>query len=564
MSGGDNQIVDLNGAPIFSSGNRLSPGAAAWKAGSFANRELAHWRPALRSADRDMLAEKGIVEGRAHDLSRNNGYARGALQSSRDKVVGAKYRLQIKPDYRVIGIDFDAANEWASAVEHEFMLYAEDPECLIDATRRRTFTQILRECVGTEMLQGEAVMSREWRPSYAGYSTCFRTIEPERLCNPKGAMNTDRLRGGVELDRWGAASAYWVRTRHLSDIFSVVGQFEWDRYPIRNRFGDLNIIHVFEPERPNQTRGFSQFASIIQKMKMMDRFEDLEMEAAIIATTYAMAIRSEFGPRAAQEAIGGFRQQLLDYMGARNEFYGDRDIAFDGVKIPFLFPNESIEFTTPNHPNANADSFHAWMLRHCARGTNTSYEEISGDFSRVTYSSARAAIDISWKYVTGKRAGFVNRLASLMLRAWCDEAIMRGRITPPAGVDYWQNRAALTNAEWIGSGKMVIDDLKAARANQLRIATHESTLSDICADNGDNWEDQIEQAAREQRLMEELNVAPPALPTASGGVGGVGGSGGNGGNGGNGGGHSGVVDDAEDGDGESGNSNGPDQPDRTE
>jgi lambda family phage portal protein len=503
---GDIQILDHRGLPIRSDGQHPAVNAAAWKSGQVASRELANWRPSLRSADRDMLPEKGTVEGRAHDLARNNGYARGALQSQKDRIVGAAYRLQLKPDHKVLGIDFEVADEWATTVEREFMLYAEDPECLMDATRRRTFSQILRECVGTEMLQGEAILSREWRPSSAGYSTCFKTIEPERMSNANARMDTDTLRGGVELDRWGAAAAYWIRTRHPQDIISTTGLWQWDRYLKYNRFGDLNIIHVFEPERPNQTRGFSQFASIIQKMKMMDRVEDLELEAWIIGTTYAMVIKSEFGPRAAQEAIGGFSDQLAAYMTAAGAFHGENKIRFDGSIIPHLFPGESLEFPSPTHPNANSDAFHAWMHRHCARGLNTSYEEFSGDFSRVTYSSARASIDVAWKYVTGKRAGFVNRLATLMMRAWLDEAVTRGRIVPPEGIDYWQNRAALTKADWIGAGKMVIDELKSAKANETKLVTGESTLADICADNGDNWEDQLEQRARERKHMVDLGI----------------------------------------------------------
>ncbi|WP_133666067.1 phage portal protein [Paraburkholderia sp. BL10I2N1] len=154
----DIQILDHRGVPITGDGQHPGVKAAAWKSGQIASRELAYWRPSLRSADRDMLPEKAIVEGRAHDLARNNGYARGALQSQKDRVVGASYRLQLKPDHKLLGIGFEEADEWATLVEREFTLYAEDPECLIDATRQRTFTQILRECIGTEMLQGEAIL----------------------------------------------------------------------------------------------------------------------------------------------------------------------------------------------------------------------------------------------------------------------------------------------------------------------------------------------------------------------------------------------------------------------
>ncbi|KIP13956.1 phage portal protein, lambda family [Burkholderia sp. MSHR3999] len=504
----DIQILDQHGVPISGADDRMTVQGAAFKSGERVSRELAHWRPSLKSADRDMLPEKAIVEGRAHDLSRNNGFARGALQSQKDRIVGANYRLQLRPAYKTLGLDFKTANDWAAQVEQEFSLYADDPECLIDATRRRTMTQMLRECVGTEMLQGEAILSREWRSSPAGYSTCFMSIEPERMCNRNLTMDVDKMRAGVELDAWGAPLAYWIRTRHQQDVDYGMSSYTWDRYPKYNRFGDLNIIHVFEPERPNQTRGFSQFASVIQKMKMVDRFEDVELEAAIIATTYAMVIKSEFGARSAMEALNGspFHEQLGAFIKAQMAFHNGTNLTFDGIKIPHLFPNESLEFTTPNHPNANAESFRTWMMRHCARGMNTSYEEYTGDFSKTTYSSARASIDVAWKYVTGKRAGFVDRLASLMVRAWMDEAITRGRIKPPPGIDYWKARSALTRSAWIGAGKMVIDELKTAKANQTKLTTGETNLMNVTADNGDRWDEELEQRAREIAYMEELGL----------------------------------------------------------
>jgi capsid protein len=53
---------------------------------------------------------------------------------------------------------------------------------------------------------------------------------------------------------------------------------------------------------------------------------------------------------------------------------------------------------------------------------------------------------------------------------------------------------------------MVIDELKNAKANETKLVTGETTLADVCADNGDNWEDKLEQRARERKRMTELGI----------------------------------------------------------
>ena len=96
-------------------------------------------------------------------------------------------------------------------------------------------------------------------------------IEADRLSNPDGRPDSDALRGGVEIDKYGAADAYWVRKYHPGDAFlsgpaAVWSQFknvrtlpggaymgtgtwgyggEWERIPARTSWGRRRVIHVF-------------------------------------------------------------------------------------------------------------------------------------------------------------------------------------------------------------------------------------------------------------------------------------------------------------------------------
>jgi lambda family phage portal protein len=494
--------------------------AAAFTAGDRQSRELASWRPRLQSADADMLDEKEVAEARTVDLVRNNGIASGAVQSRKDRVVGNKFRLVLSPDYRTLGLDRTMLREWARTIEGEFAAWAEDPSCFSDAQRKRTFTEMLRDAESSRFMQGESFLSREWRfmPfNESQYGTCFMLVEPERVSNPP-LVDVQKVRAGVELDSWGAPLAYHVRTRHPEDYSSAtmgdaLDPADWQRITKYNRFGWLQLIHNFEQQRANQTRGFSSFASVAKRLKMLDRQENVQLELSIIAASLAIVIESQFGPNSAMEALGSSGlAQVAEYVGAQAAFKKNSPVLFDGVKIPHLFPGEKLNVSRAEPPGDQFSAFQEAMLRHTARGLNTSYEALSGDYSKTSYSSARAAMAESWGAVLSMREFGPSRNATQMFRLWLREGVVRGLLPLPGGVDlqqFLQRMPLFGRCGWLGAGRVAIDELKSAKANELQLNTNQTTLAALAADAGLDWEELLEQRAEEQRMAAELGVSAP-------------------------------------------------------
>ncbi|MDP3228508.1 MAG: phage portal protein [Acidovorax sp.] len=524
-----NDVVQTTGAA-----GRPTPEAASYKAADPISRELGNWQPRQTSADRAMLPEKARTEGRASDMVRNNGYARGAKQNQKDRVIGASYKLQLQPVYKLLGITAAVAAAWASEVEVAFHAYADDPDCWIDAQRKRTFSQLLREGVGTEFVQGECIYVRQWRPSPTGYATCFATVEPERVSNPgvtglfqqqeQVLPNSNRLRAGVEVDKWGAPVALHIRTKHPADIGNVLQNMlgTWERVTVRNEFGWRQVIHLFEQEQADQTRGFSGMASTLQKLKMMDMQEDLELQLSQLSTAFAMYIKTPLGRQRAKEIMGAddeHAQQafLQTCMEAQSAFYGSSGVNVNGVKLPVLFPDDEIDVIQPHNQSNNHEQFKEGLMRQNARGWGMSFEEASGDFSKTSYSSARAAMQMAWQYVLAKRASVPDKAATHMFRLWFDEAIVRGTIKPPPGVEYWPDNSTqmgqvfswLTKCSWIGAGKIVIDDFKQAKANETALGTHQATLQDVLAENGTDMEQLLDSNVRTREMFEERGLPLP-------------------------------------------------------
>lgn len=494
------KLVDHNGKPLIESYQR-DMSALNFKAASTSSNELAGWKPRIESADQ-LVKEKTAVEGRAWNLVFNNGYASGAVQSEKDAIVGAKYRLSAKPDWRLLGISHEDASEWSNQIESAFHLWADDPEGCVDAQRKLNFTQLLRLATATEFIHGEFMCSREWRPDVRSqFATCFQIVEPERVATPYDKKHKNIV-SGVEVDRFGAATAYFVRKGHPADYkIGINNQHKYQRVTKYNAYGWRNFIHIFEPVKSGQRRGLSYFSSTIQKLKMMDRYEDMELEAAIMSATYAMVLESNFGANSIFDGVSP-HHSVSDSVGqmlqAKIEHDQSNNISWNGIKIPHLFPGEQLKQIASSHPAKAFEGFESAMLRHIARGWGKSYEQLSGDYTKTTYSSARAAMIEAYRTVTSKRANTPDRLASVIYRLWLDEAISRKLVSLPRNVkDYWPNRQALSRCSWIGSGRGDIDELKAAKANEVKLRTGQTTLQKVAADAGEDWQENIEQAARE-------------------------------------------------------------------
>ncbi len=84
-------------------------------------------------------------------------------------------------------------------------------------------------------------------------------------------------RNGVEVDEWGRPVRYAILTRHPGDTF-----FQGNPVPDRKHvfLPADDVIHLFMPERPSQTRGVTWFASALQRLHMLDGYENAELVRA--------------------------------------------------------------------------------------------------------------------------------------------------------------------------------------------------------------------------------------------------------------------------------------------
>jgi lambda family phage portal protein len=484
-------------------------------------RETFNWAPAVISPDRQINPNKEMADARSLDSVQNDGFAMGAVGTHRDSIVGSQFRLNAQPNIDVLGADEGWLEEFQRQTESRFNLMAQSEECWFDASGRNTFTNMVRLAVVGEILTGEVLATAEWlRSTLRPFSTAIQMVSPSRLSNPDNTSDTRYLRRGVAIDRFGRPLGYHIRASHPTDFYNDMEVNRWIYVPARKPWGRRQVLHIIQQMRPDQTRGISDMVAVLKNMRMTKKFRDVTLQNAVVNASYAAAVESELPREVVFGALGagqpGFADMLSTFMTALNQYVSASDnIAIDGVKIPHLFPGTKLNLKPMGTPGGIGTDFEESLLRHTAATLGLSYEQFAKDYSKTNYSSARASMGETEKHMAARKKAVADRFASMVYALWFEEELNAGNIPMPSGktAEIFYDpvmREALLNHSWIGAGRGQIDEKKETESAILRIQNNLSTLEAECARLGQDYRHILRQRAREQKMLKELDLMPPA------------------------------------------------------
>lgn len=485
-------------------------------------RETALWTPSMRSPDQIINGVKPMADARGRDMVANDGYAAGAEAIHKDNIVGSQYRLNAQPNWRVLGVDEGWAEEFQIVVENRFHTLAESEDCWLDAARRNTFTGMIRMAVGGFVFTGEVLATAEWirRDPRRPCKTAIQMISPDRLSNPDGKSDDRNLRRGILRDGYGRPLTAYIRVAHPSENYDFESAV-WRAVPFEKPWGRKQVIHIIEQRLPDQSRGIADMVAALKQMRMTKKFQDVTLQNAVVNASYAAAIESELPSSEVFAALGangtsltgGLSDYLQFYLGAMSSYLeASKTIAIDGAKIPHLFPGTKLNLKPVGTPGGVGSQFEESLLRHTAAALGLSYEEFARDFTKTNYSSARASMNNTWKFMQSRKKAVADRLASNIYALWLEEEIANGNVPLPRGKtrDWFYAplvKDALTQCSWIGASRGQIDEAKETRAALDRIAGGLSTYEDECARLGKDFRALFEQRAREQKMIESLGLS---------------------------------------------------------
>ena len=533
------EIQELAGTPSPSSvapvsGEVLPPDAGAspsamvgesYDAANRLSKEMFMWSPPIRSADSDIRPGKTIMDARVRDTVRNDAYAAAGAEIRKDSIVGAMFLLNSKPNqtylaYENAAMDETWAEEFQLEAETKFTLWAESPNCYVDMQGVNTLTGLVRLAIAQYTTTGEVLGTIEFPRARPQFRTAVQMIDPDRLSTPPTMREDNLMRMGVEKDKDGAPIAYHFRDTHPGDPFQ--GRNSWSRVSRAYGWGREKVIHLFEQQRAGQTRGISCMVAALKEARITKRFREVTLQNAVLNATYAATIESELPSDMVFQALGGAQLDPASvakaiaavsggYMNAYSAYTENADnLLIDGIKVPHLLPGMKLNLHSPAQGGLIGTDFEQSLLRYIAAILGVSYEQLSKDYSKTNYSSARAANNETWKTMQSIKRMVADRFATKVYMAWLEEAIATGEITslPKNAPSFWDrmNRDAYSACQWIGASRGQIDELKETQAAALRLATGLSTFEEEHSRLGKDYRQVFSQLAREQAEIDRRGL----------------------------------------------------------
>lgn len=457
--------------------------------GARIDRTNSGWITSSGSADADTFNDLPVLRERSRDLIRNSPYAGGIANTMTTNTIGNGIRPQSRVRYQKLGITQEQALEFQAEAEKIWSAWCK----VADISGRLSFYQI-QALVDRQIIENGEVFALAMRisDSRRQIGLAYDIIEADRVDSPYGMRYDPKVRMGIQLGEYGQPVKYYIREGHPGDVLQLGNSnkaLKWNAYDATDASTGLkNVYHLYLLTRPGQTRGVPMFAPVIAYFQHLDKYLEAELVAARVAACFAMFI-TKTSPEAAFGA-----NTTTDSDGKRIE-------TIEPASINYLSPGESVQNFSPQRPGNTFDVFVMQLLRQIGASLNMPYELVTKDFSRSNYANMRASLLQAYRYFRCRQHWLNEQFNQPTYERVIEEAVLRGHLKAPK---FYKNRDEWTRARWISEGWEWVDPEKEANAAVLARDNNFSTLEDICASRGNDWEEVVEQKAKELQKIKEL------------------------------------------------------------
>ena len=355
------------------------------------------------------------------------------------------------------------------------------------------------------------------------YSLRIHIIEADRVSTPHTAgdgrglwltdgrnpQNGNRIYDGVEIDKSGKIVAYWIRNTYPYELTAV--PTEWQRVEAYGpRTGLPNTVQVMESERPDQYRGVTYLAPVIEQLLQLRRYTESELTAAVIESFFTAFIKTETSPDELPfNEVGG---------GPGDHRVSDPDSEYEmgAGQINVMKPGEDVTFADPKRPANGFNGFVNAISEQIGAALEVPADLLRKAFNS-SYSASRAALLEAWKAFKMKREWFVCDWCRPIYEVWLSEAVARGRIYAPGFFTDPLLHAAYLGSEWIGPSQGQLDPVKEITAEILACGEGFSTREQSTIRlNGGQWSTNVDQLQRENEKLRAAGVAMEPTSTGEG------------------------------------------------
>jgi lambda family phage portal protein len=445
--------------------------------GSSAGRRAHGWYAPSSDANVELMGSLVWLRNRSRDLVRNNPYAVKATE----ELVGNGVGTGIVPQSKTgnAGIDKIIDAEWPFFVE------------ACDTPQRLDFYGMQALVMRTMAESGESIV--RFRPRLAQDNLRvplqLQLLEADFLDHARtmGTVNGSVMQG-VQFDLLGRRVAYWIFTYHPGGMLVLNPRGGILSQPVPAD----QILHTYRVLRPGQIRGVPWLTPVMLALRDLDDYADAErVRKKIEACVVAMITQPE-----------GIEGSWLGFKG--NDPLTTHPVeSFQPGMTAYLKPGEDVKFNNPPALGGYRE-YKTTELEEIAAGLGLPYELMTGDLSKVNYSS--------WR---GGQLGFRNTIENYrwltLIPMFCmpvrrrviDTLVMLGKI-PARAVD--DPAINLYATQWTAPRFESVDPVKDAEAALKDIRMGRITWFEAVLANGYDPNAQLGQIALFNKLVDKLEI----------------------------------------------------------
>lgn len=477
--------------------SRLRWQAAQIALGAFSDaaaktRETQGWAYATKSADQSIVGEAPVLNARARAAVRNNWAAASIVGGYKRHLVGIGITPKAAGRNPRTNASFEDFNK---SLDRLWTHWSRRPR-LVDAEGKKSWHGVQRLMAGDWAAVGQSFLIPSFVERTDAVGLLLQVFETEQLAGdrmtPRDAANA--MRGGIEINAYGAPVGYWFYTRnHPLESYGETPEF----VPAER------VRHFIDQERARQSYGVSKLAPSLKKLWHLEMYDEYQLvRARVEACICAILVEN----RAAGPA--GLGLPLGEDDTGTDANGNTEDILEPGmIKRLRAGQGEDLKFLDPTTPGGMYDPFVTQQILQAAAGAMMDFSVVAREYRKATYSAQREArLERHIEIDTGQIL-FIDQVCQPTWEDFVTAAILQGFVTPPAG--YWRDEqiaAACMACDWQAPPKPGIDPAKDAVAAQIEFALGLATLKAKLNERGLDWREVLQQIAEEQGLIESLGL----------------------------------------------------------
>ena len=445
---------------------------------------FADWISGSSNADSNIRFNLRKIRDRCREQARNNDYAKRYLQLLVTNVVGQNgIRFQSKAR----NLDGNLDQLGNQTLEKEWKRWGKKGNCSIDG--KLSFLDAQKLFIETLARDGE-VLIRHITSNNSQDPYRIQFLDADYLDEDKNELmkNGDEIIMGVKLNKYKKPVSYYLFKEHPHNLYHG----KYDRKHIEVPAED--ILHAYQIERPEQTRGVPFMTTALNRLKMLDGYEEAELVAARVGASKMGFFTSPAGDGYSGEDVedsytpimsaeAGSFEQLPDGMGFQQ---------FD-----------------PQHPTSGFDAFHKSVLRGIASGLGVSYVSLANNLEGVNYSSIRQGTLEERDNYRILQQFMIEHFIEPIFNKWLLQTMSfkDNFLLPPDKYDKFADSATFIGRSWGW-----VDPVKEVKANVEGLQAGVVTMQDIQANYGRDVEELFEQHQREEELAKQYDVKTAYQP----------------------------------------------------